>query len=144
MINQKTKYILKDGVSLSETPNQNQVAILAKLTNDLGSLHDNQKIPFNRMYTNVGGNFDAATSTFVCRIPGVYVFETTILAFPGKFAQVVIVKNDNILTNAYANAEGKTIGWDSGSTTAVVTLNLSDRVWVKVHITLIQLEMVIL
>ena len=103
-----------------------------KLSADLTSVQDNQHLPFNRVYTNVGGEYDVANSVFVCQTPGVYVFQNTVLGYPNTWIQTAIVKDDAILTEAYARSESATL-YQSGSTMAVTELNVGDRVWVKTH-----------
>ena len=98
----------------------------------MASVQDNQHLPFNNVYTNIGGEYDVANSVFACQTPGVYVFQNTILAKPNSLIQTAIVKNGRILTEAYARSEGDYV-FQSGSTMAVTGLNVGDLVWVKVH-----------
>lgn len=84
------------------------------------------------MKTQVGiDNLSTFTSTgkFTCTKPGLYLVSIWVLT-PGqnKHGHINILRNDNILVQTYIDNAAH---YDTGTATAVVELQLSDKVWVR-------------
>lgn len=85
-----------------------------------------QPIVFRNIIYNEQQHFDAATGTFICRIPGVYFFGYNMEVY--RNANVVLMKNGQqvigsyqLATNVYENMSGST----------VVKLEKGDKVWLQ-------------
>jgi len=87
-------------------------------------------LEFNNVIFSEGPDYDRTTGTFRCVIPGVYVFSVTLLSYPNKYVEAVIVRNGNTLAYMYAYNDNH---YGSGSNMAIVRLETGDRVWVRVN-----------
>ncbi|KAH3721009.1 heavy metal-binding protein HIP-like [Dreissena polymorpha] len=59
------------------------VAFFATVSDDIGHLHDRQRILFDNVLTNTGDAYNEHNGTFVAPVAGLYVFSTTLMSSKG-------------------------------------------------------------
>ena len=92
-------------------------------------------LPYNSVYTNIGGYFDENTKAFFCPVDGVYLFAVSIqTSSQDDQAAVSIYVNSNI-QRFYIHANSRN-GEDNDAASMVVTLHLQagDRVYIATRL----------
>ncbi|KAE8296539.1 Complement C1q tumor necrosis factor-related protein 4 Precursor [Larimichthys crocea] len=89
-------------------------------------------VTFNRLIVNIGGDFNADTGHFRCRIPGAYYFSFSVGKFPKKMLSVILVKNgEEVQAIAYDDYRKK--GRKVQSQSVMISLKEMDTVWLRLQ-----------
>lgn len=90
-------------------------------------------VTFDKVYVNIGGDFDAATGRFRCRVPGAYFFSFTAGKAPHKSLSVMLVRNrDEVQALAY-DEQRRPGARRAASQSAMLQLDYGDTVWLRLH-----------
>uniref|UniRef100_M3XXN1 Complement C1q tumor necrosis factor-related protein 4 n=1 Tax=Mustela putorius furo TaxID=9669 RepID=M3XXN1_MUSPF len=90
-------------------------------------------VTFDKVYVNIGGDFDAATGQFRCRVPGAYFFSFTAGKAPHKSLSVMLVRNRDEVQALAFDEQRRPGARRAASQSAMLQLDYGDTVWLRLH-----------
>lgn len=93
------------------------------------NLAENGRVVFNTVVSNQGMGYNASIGIFTAPIGGIYMFDWTILAFPGSNAHTALTLNDKFQSWNYCDSEKSA---RSCRKMAVLKLQQENKVWIAV------------
>ncbi|XP_062587482.1 uncharacterized protein LOC134249144 [Saccostrea cucullata] len=126
------KRLLEGNMIHTTTPplTKGRVGFMAVTTDHQTHMGANQIVLFPKVIENVGSGLDPHSSIFKAPVSGLYIFSATILNHAGETVRCAIVKNSQIIAYIFS---GDSTTHSSGSKTALLSLNVGDDVWIKIH-----------
>ncbi|XP_033724707.1 uncharacterized protein LOC117314726 [Pecten maximus] len=106
-----------------------EVAFTVGLTHDI-HLPAYTKVPYDRLYTNLGNGFDMNRKVFTAKLHGLYVFHFHGLSQNGQALYLDLYHNYKYVTSAYAFDASS---YSAGSNAATLSLLAGDQVYVSVR-----------
>lgn len=103
----------------------------ARVGTSFRNLAQNRRVVFNTVVSNEGFIYNASTGIITAPRSGTYVFDWTILVFPGSNAHTALMLNDKFQSWNYCDS-GKSGILQSCSKMAVLKLQKGDKVWIAV------------
>ncbi|XP_012940093.1 complement C1q-like protein 3 [Aplysia californica] len=100
------------------------VAFSAGLTRHVTAA-PNSKIVYDTVFTNVGGDYNPSTGSFICRTPGLYLFSVSGLSQEDKNIYLSLHVNNRATITVYSSAKYKFTG---SSNNVVLKVNKNDEV----------------
>ena len=107
----------------------NVVGFYAAIGADYLTLGARQAIPFDHVYTNSNAQYDVTTGEFTCKVPGFYLFSSTIhedSRTTDKLLQISFIKN-GINVGSFMSIEHNS----EVSKTILLELDIEDKVWLR-------------
>jgi len=101
------------------------IAFFARIKDDVSNLVNGQYLKFEDIITQEGNDYNNSTGMFTCSIPGLYIFTVSLLTFPDKCFEGVIVSNSNSLAYLYSCNDNH---FGHSSNTVAVRLSAGDTV----------------
>ncbi|XP_013369504.1 PREDICTED: complement C1q tumor necrosis factor-related protein 4 [Chinchilla lanigera] len=90
-------------------------------------------VTFDKVLVNIGGDFDAATGRFRCRVPGAYFFSFTAGKAPHKSLSVMLVRNRDEVQALAFDEQRRPGTRRAASQSAMLQLDYGDTVWLRLH-----------
>ncbi|XP_057604407.1 complement C1q tumor necrosis factor-related protein 4 isoform X2 [Hippopotamus amphibius kiboko] len=88
-------------------------------------------VTFDRVYVNVGGDFDPASGRFRCRVPGAYFFSFTAGKAPHQRLSVMLVRNRDEVQALAFDEQRRPGARRAASQSALLQLAYGDAVWLR-------------
>ncbi|XP_070284106.1 complement C1q tumor necrosis factor-related protein 4 [Myotis yumanensis] len=98
-----------------------------------GTSETEMAVTFDKVYVNIGGDFDAATGRFRCRVPGAYFFSFTAGKAPHKSLSVMLVRNRDEVQALAFDEQRRPGARRAASQSAMLQLDYGDAVWLRLH-----------
>ena len=112
-------------------PSAEKIAFTASLASTLSD-HHQKPVIYSTVQTNIGSGYSATTGVFTAPMAGTYVFVWHGVIHKSSYCELNLYKNGNGLQFwAVADSRGVADATDSGSNSAVLTLNTGDTVGIR-------------
>ncbi|XP_032816095.2 complement C1q tumor necrosis factor-related protein 4 [Petromyzon marinus] len=85
-------------------------------------------LSFDAQLVDIGGDFDAGSGVFTCRVPGLYFFAFTVAKAPGLGVSVALMRNRDAM-EAVIGDSSRSARREMQSQSALLRLDARDRVW---------------
>lgn len=108
-----------------------RVAFTAKNQLQMSNVADHQKLIFDQVLTNIGGNYNVKTGIFQAEVSGAYLFYSDIGVLPNKDVSTGIVKDGTTLVEMYGQTPNVQGALAADSNMAIIHLNQGDSVWIE-------------
>ncbi|KAK3597740.1 hypothetical protein CHS0354_006095 [Potamilus streckersoni] len=112
--------------------NTPEYGFMAMLSYNIGNLHLNQPIVFDKVITNIGDAYNSQNGMFTCIVSGTYLFNFNIMADTTEYVEAALAVNGIHINNAISDHTGSTI-WDMGTSSALLRLREGDVVSVVIQ-----------
>lgn len=103
----------------------------SRLGSSIRNLAKNARVVFDTIVLNQGLVYNSSTGVFRAPIGGIYVFDWTILAWEGLYAETALTQNGHFRSWNYCHP-GKSNNWRSCSKMVILKLQKEDKVWITV------------
>ncbi|KAK3107526.1 hypothetical protein FSP39_016700, partial [Pinctada imbricata] len=95
------------------------------------NLYSQQVIKFDYVETNVGNCFDVTTGKFRAPVRGLYFFDGNIMAAPGHYIHIEMVKNGRRVASIFAAKGEYPYDDNTGSAAINLVLQKGEEVWLR-------------
>ncbi|KAK3107409.1 hypothetical protein FSP39_013896, partial [Pinctada imbricata] len=90
-----------------------------------------QPIMFDYTETNIGNCFNIQTGRFKAPVRGLYFFSGNIMAEPGHYLHIEVVKNGRRVSSIFAGKSAGTFDNNTGNAVINLLLQAGDEVWIR-------------
>lgn len=119
-------------LGLAPAPSELRSAFSASRSSPLEGSSE-MPVTFDRVSVNIGGDFDAATGRFRCRVPGAYFFSFTAGKAPRRSLSVMLVRNRDEVQALAFDEQRRPGTRRAASQSALLQLAYGDTVWLRMH-----------
>ncbi|XP_046331857.1 C1q-related factor-like isoform X2 [Haliotis cracherodii] len=114
------------GIPGKDAPLPGRTAFFVGLKNNRGPVKQNSDLLFDKIITNVGGDFDTKSGRYTAPYNGTYMFNIVVAAQGRQRAAVNLMKKGEMVATVWAESIPY---WASASNSAILNLSRGDQVW---------------
>jgi len=107
-------------------PTPKKIAFFVGLSDNMGPVKEHTDIVFDRVVTNIGTGYDAASGRFTAPANGTYQFNIIVSAQGRQKAAVMILKNGGMVATVWAESIPY---WATASNIVILSLDKGEQVW---------------
>ncbi|KAK3108772.1 hypothetical protein FSP39_015309, partial [Pinctada imbricata] len=107
--------------------NKTTIAFTVSSSSNLEN-HNNQRIVYDKVITNIGNGYNKTTGIFTCPVSGTYVFTWSTMSRTEKqycYASIYHKGHKLMMSHSYDGG-----GYEVASNTMVLSLKVDDDVWI--------------
>ncbi|CAG5132073.1 unnamed protein product [Candidula unifasciata] len=108
-------------------PSMKTIAFSAALTEDV-SLNPNDKVIYNKIFTNYGNTYDGSTGEFKAPVDGIYGIYMYLLTQTGQEGWLELIHNQDYVVSVYAKQDG---AYDAAGNSVMLRLKEGDILFVR-------------
>ena len=116
---------------LLDNGSQGRVIAFYAYASRFQTLYPLQPFMFDLVETNVCNGFNVQDSKFTAPARGLYYFAANIMARPGHYIHIDVVKNGRRISSLFAGKSGITYNSMTGNAIMNIVLDAGDCVWVR-------------